>query len=81
MASASPPTPSLLRRVNLTEAGKGAWRILLEPEKRRYRVVHSRTKSSYTVFYGTRTQRSVEAAEVHATALCAALNAIKAKRA
>jgi hypothetical protein len=33
-----------------------------------------------TVYYGTRTERTREDAEEHATALCAVLNALKAKR-
>jgi hypothetical protein len=69
-----------LRRVNCAEPGKGAWRLLIEPERRRVRVRHSWTKSTYTVFYGTRTQRTREDAEVLATALCATLNALKTRR-
>jgi hypothetical protein len=71
---------SELRRVNLTEPGKGAWRVLYEPIKRRYRIRHSRTGSSCVVYYGTRTERTMEAAEVHAVAIAATLNALKAKR-
>jgi hypothetical protein len=54
--------------------------VLVEPEERRVRIRHSRTRSAYTVFYGTRTQRTREDAERQATALCAVLNALKAKR-
>ena len=69
-----------LRRVNCTEPGRGAWKLLSEPESRRFRVRHMRTGSAHIVFYGTRTERTREEAEEHATALCAVLNALKAKR-
>jgi hypothetical protein len=44
------------------------------------RVRHARTRSTHTIFYGTRTERTREDAEEYATALCAVLNALKAKR-
>ena len=78
MASAM-HSPSL-RRVNCTEPGRGPWHVLARPERRCYLVQHRRTKSRHTVFYGTRTERTGEEAESHATALCAVLNALKAKR-
>lgn len=77
---ASAPEAKDLRRVNCTEPGRGAWHVLFEPEKRRYRIRHNRTASSCIVYYGTRTQRKIEEAEVHATAICATLNALKARR-
>ncbi len=54
--------------------------MLVEPEKRRVRIRNSRSKSVYVVYYGTRTERTLEDAERHATALCATLNALRAKR-
>ena len=69
-----------LQRVDCTMSGRGQWRVLLEPEQRRVRVRHQRTRSACTIFYGTRTQRTREDAERHATAICAVLNALKAKR-
>jgi hypothetical protein len=43
-------------------------------------VVHQRTGSKHTIYYGTRTERTREEADTYATALCAVLNALKAKR-
>jgi hypothetical protein len=70
----------MLERLNCREPGRGAWKVLIEPEARRVRVRHARTRSAHTIFYGTRTQRSREDAEAYATALCAVLNALKEKR-
>ena len=54
--------------------------MIARPERRCYVVKHLRTRSKQVVFYGTRTERTREAAEEQATALCAVLNALKAKR-
>ncbi|HEV7992517.1 MAG TPA: hypothetical protein VGP25_11875 [Gemmatimonadaceae bacterium] len=69
-----------LRRVDCTAPGRGAWRVTAHPERRCFVVDHRRTKSKQVIYYGTRTQRTVEDAETHATALCAVLNALNAKR-
>ncbi|HTK48585.1 MAG TPA: hypothetical protein VL328_11485 [Gemmatimonadaceae bacterium] len=69
-----------LRRIDATDPGRGAWRVLPRPERRCFLVEHRRTRSRMTVFYGTRTERTIEDAEAHATAMCAVLNALKAKR-
>jgi hypothetical protein len=69
-----------LKRVDCTDVGRGAWRLVPLPERRCFLVRHQRTGSKHTVFYGTRTERTVEDAAEQATALCAVLNALKAKR-
>lgn len=96
LAAASPePAPSTYRtflmstsqrsepeldRLDCSAPGRGAWKVLVEPESRRVRVRHNRTASAYTIFYGTRTERTRDDAETYATAMCAVLNALKAKR-
>ena len=76
------PSDSLaaLRDVDCTDRGRGPWSVFHRPARRSFLVEHRRTRSRLIVFYGTRTERTVEDAEVHATALCAVLNALKAKR-
>lgn len=69
-----------LTKVDCSEPGRGAWHLLPRPERRCFEVRHQRTGSKHTIFYGTRTERTLEDAEVHATALCALLNVLKAKR-
>jgi hypothetical protein len=69
-----------LRRLDATDPGRGAWRVLPRPERRSFVIEHRRTRSRMTVFYGTRTERTLEDAEAHAIAMCAVLNALKAKR-
>ncbi len=69
-----------LSKLDCTEPGRGAWKVLVEPDQRRVRVKNGRSGSVYTVFYGTRTERTKEDAEAQATAFCAVLNALKAKR-
>lgn len=79
--AARPPRPtSELRRVDCTSPGRGAWRVIARPERRSYLIEHRRTESQLVVYYGTRTERTRENAEEQATALCAVLNALKAKR-
>lgn len=80
MAARTSPSASALRRVDCTAPGRGAWRVLARPERRSFVVEHRRTKSHLIVYYGTRTERTREDAEEQATALCAVLNALKAKR-
>jgi hypothetical protein len=43
-------------------------------------IRHNRSGYVHRVYYGTRTKRTQEDAEVQATAMCALLNALKAKR-
>ena len=69
-----------LRRVDCTEPGRGAWRVFPRPERRCFLIEHRRTRSRLTVYYGTRTERTRKSAEEHAVAVCAVLNALKAKR-
>lgn len=80
MATRSAVPASDLRRVDCTEPGRGAWRVIARPERRCYDVRHQRTASKHTIFYGTRTERTREDAEQYATALCALLNVLKEKR-
>ncbi len=75
----SRPTVSL-SRVNCTDPGRGSWRLTALPGRRCFLVQNQRTKSRHAIFYGTRTRRTIDDAERHATALCAVLNALKAKR-
>ena len=72
--------PDTLAALNCLEPGRGSWKVLVEPESRRVRVRHARTRSAHTIFYGTRTERTKEDAETYATALCALLNALKERR-
>ncbi len=71
---------SALDRVDCTAPGRGAWSVLAQPERRAFVIEHRRSASTHTVFYGTRTERTRAMAEEQATALCAVLNALKAKR-
>jgi hypothetical protein len=68
-----------LTRLNCTVPGRGSWRFTSDPAARRVIVKNSRTGAKHFVFYGTRTKRTLEDAERHATALCAVLNALKAR--
>src|SRR4051812_10153038 len=77
---ATTPGAALLRRVDHTAAGRGAWRVIACPKRRSYVVEHRPNRSRLIVYYGTRTERSCEDAEEQATALCAAVNALKVKR-
>lgn len=74
------PSSLTLSRVNCTEPGRGPWSVLARPKRRCYVIMHRRTKSKMIVYYGTRTERTLEDAEQQATALCAVLNALRAKR-
>lgn len=68
------------RRVDCTTPGGGSWRVIARPQRRCYLVEHRRSKTKQIVFYETRTERTREQAEEQATAICAVLNALKAKR-
>lgn len=43
-------------------------------------VKNTRSGFAHKVYFGTRTERTQEGAEIQATALCAVLNVLKAKR-
>jgi hypothetical protein len=69
-----------LRRLNCTDPGRGPWRLALDVANRSVNLQHRRNRYIHRVYYGTRTQRTQEDAMIQATALCAVLNAVKAKR-
>jgi hypothetical protein len=69
-----------LKRLDVTDPGKGPWKMVPDLANRAVLVKNSRSGYSHKVYYGTRTKRTLEDAEVQATALCAILNALKAKR-
>jgi hypothetical protein len=73
------PTTVSLSRLNCTVPGRGPWHLTSDPAARRVIVKNSRSGAKHVVFYGTRTKRTREDAERHATALCAVLNALKAR--
>jgi hypothetical protein len=72
--------PASLNRLNCTVAGKGPWLVVPDLARRSINVLHRRSKYVHRVYYGTRTERTQEDAETQAVALCAILNALKAKR-
>ena len=69
-----------LRRLDCTIPGKGPWRVVPDLAGRSINVQHRRSRFIHRVYYGTRTERTQEDAEIQATALCALLNVLKAKR-
>ena len=69
-----------LRRLNCTDPGRGPWSLRLDVANRAINIQHKRSKFIHRVYYGTRTERTEEDAMIQATALCAVLNAVKAKR-
>lgn len=69
-----------LRRLDCTNPGRGPWKMVPDIKNRAVLVRNSRSGYSHKVYYGTRTKRTQEDAEVQATGLCALLNALKAKR-
>ena len=69
-----------LRRVNCTVPGTGPWIVEVDTPNRAVNVRHRRSGFLHRVYYGTRTKRVLEDAEIHATALCAVLNALRAKK-
>ncbi len=72
--------PVALHRLDCTVIGRGPWQIVSDLAHRSINVQHRRSKYVHRVYYGTRTERSEEDAERQAIALCAVLNALKAKR-
>jgi hypothetical protein len=72
--------PIDLTRFDCTDPGKGPWKVVPNLPKRSVDIRHARNGFVHHVFYGTRTERTEEQAEVQATALCALLNHFKAKR-
>ena len=69
-----------LRRLDCSTPGRGPWRVVPDIRNRSINVRHARSRFIHRVYYGTRTERTQEQAETQATALCAVLNALKAKR-
>lgn len=69
-----------LRCLDCTDAGRGPWRPRIDTANRAVNVQHRRNRYIHRVYYGTRTGRTLDDALVQATALCAVLNAVKAKR-
>ena len=72
--------PVELRRLDCTTPGRGPWRVVPDIRNRSINVRHQRSRYIHRVYYGTRTERTQEEAEAQATALCAVLNILKAKR-
>ena len=69
-----------LRRVDCTNPGKGPWKVGQDVSNRAVLVKNTRSGFSHKVYYGTRTTRTQDDAEQQATAMCAILNLLKAKR-
>ena len=69
-----------LRRVDCTNPGKGPWKVAQDVSNRAVLVKNSKSGFSHKVYYGTRTKRTQDDAEMQATAMCAILNLLKAKR-
>jgi hypothetical protein len=72
-------TPNL-QRLDCTDPGRGPWKVVPDLTNRAVLVKNGRSGFSHKVYYGTRTKRTLEDAETQATAMCAVLNALKAKR-
>jgi hypothetical protein len=73
-------SPVELRRLNCTVPGRGPWQVVPDIANRSINVRHRKSCYIHRVYYGTRTERTQEDAEIQAMALCAVLNALKAKR-
>lgn len=69
-----------LDKLDCTNIGKGPWKTVPDLANRAVLVRNSKSGFSHKVYYGTRTERTEEDAERQAVALCAVLNALKAKR-
>ena len=69
-----------LRRFDCTAPGRGPWKVIPDLKNRAVIVRHSKSRFAHKVYYGTRTQRTEEDAQIQATAICALLNALKSKR-
>ncbi|MES2177877.1 MAG: hypothetical protein V4550_08405 [Gemmatimonadota bacterium] len=76
---ALPPAPDL-KKLDCTNPGRGPWRVIPDIANRSINIRHQRSHFVHKVYYGTRTERTEEDAERQAVALCAVLNALKAKR-
>jgi hypothetical protein len=72
--------PVELKRLDCTNPGRGPWKVVPDIRNRSINVRHQRSRYIHRVYYGTRTERTQEEAEAQATALCAILNLLKAKR-
>jgi hypothetical protein len=72
--------PVNLRRFDCTDPGRGPWKVIPDLRNRAMLAKHSKSGFAHKVYYGTRTKRTEEDAQIQATALCALLNALKAKR-
>ena len=72
--------PVQLRRLDCTDPGRGPWKVVPDLRNRAVLVKNARSGYAHKVYYGTRTNRTLEDAEIQAIALCAVLNALKAKR-
>ncbi len=66
--------------LDCTDPGRGPWQMVPDLANRSIKVRHKRSGYVHRVYYGTRTDRTQEDAEQQAVALCAILNALKAKR-
>jgi hypothetical protein len=69
-----------LRRFDCTNPGRGPWKVVPDLGNRSINLRHATNGYVHRIYYGTRTQRTQEDAEAQATAMCAVLNAFKAKR-
>ena len=69
-----------LKRLDCTDPGRGPWKMFPNTSDRSVLVKNTKSGFSHKVYYGTRTKRTQEDAEAQATALCALMNALKAKR-
>jgi hypothetical protein len=72
--------PVDLRRLDCTDPGRGPWKVVPDIANRSINLRHRKSGYIHRVYYGTRTERTQEDAETQATAMCALLNALKAKR-
>lgn len=75
-----PPVAPDLRRLDCTNPGRGPWIVIPDLANRSINLRHKKSAYVHRVYYGTRTERTQEDAETQATAMCAVLNALKAKR-
>lgn len=69
-----------LRRLDCTNPGRGPWAVVPDLANRSINLRHKKSGFLHRVYYGTRTERTQEDAEIQANALCAVLNALKSKR-
>ena len=62
-----PPTVEL-SRLDVTNPGRGPWKVVPDVRSRSINVRHQRSRFIHRVYYGTRTERTQEEAEIQATA-------------